>query len=118
MTPRKRQDTSLKINDPNHYESQEQLIKHDEKHELSDLKGDWGNIAILFFLYLLQGIPIGLAAAVPMLLQNRGASYKQQAEFSFAHWPFSLKLLWAPIVDSVYWSAFGRRKSWMVTNNK
>ena len=83
MTPRKRQDTSLKINDNNHYGSQERLVKNEDKHELSDLKGDWGNIAILFFLYLLQGIPIGLAAAVPMLLQNRGASYKQQVKISF-----------------------------------
>lgn len=86
----------------------------EDKHERSDLRGDWGNIAILFFLYLLQGIPIGLAAAIPMMLQNRGASYKQQAEFSFAHWPFSMKLLWAPIVDSLYWSRFGRRKSWLI----
>lgn len=29
-------------------------------------------------------------------------------------WPFSVKLLWAPIVDSVYSSSFGRRKSWLV----
>ncbi|XP_058460267.1 acetyl-coenzyme A transporter 1 isoform X1 [Malaya genurostris] len=86
----------------------------DEKHEPSNLRGDWSNIAILFFLYLLQGIPIGLAAAIPMLLQNRGASYKQQAEFSFAHWPFSMKLLWAPIVDSLYYNRFGRRKSWLI----
>uniref|UniRef100_A0A182M7Q0 Acetyl-coa transporter n=1 Tax=Anopheles culicifacies TaxID=139723 RepID=A0A182M7Q0_9DIPT len=89
-------------------------VDDDEKHEKSDLRGDWGNIAILFFLYLLQGIPIGLASAIPMLLQNRGASYKQQAEFSFAHWPFSLKLLWAPIVDSLFWKRFGRRKSWLI----
>ncbi|KAL1398566.1 hypothetical protein pipiens_008858 [Culex pipiens pipiens] len=34
---------------------------HDEdKHERSDLRVDWGNIAILFFLYLLQGILMGL----------------------------------------------------------
>ncbi|VDM95605.1 unnamed protein product, partial [Onchocerca ochengi] len=25
-----------------------------------------------------------------------------------------VKLLWAPIVDSVYWKRIGRRKSWMV----
>lgn len=62
---------------------------HSEQHEKSDLKGDYGNIAILFFLYLLQGIPLGVGQAIPMLLQNRGASYKQQAEFSFAYWPFS-----------------------------
>ncbi|XP_049809604.1 acetyl-coenzyme A transporter 1 [Schistocerca nitens] len=80
----------------------------------SDIKGDEKNIAILFFLYLLQGIPIGLTAAIPMYLRNRGVSYRQQAEFSFAHWPFSLKLLWAPIVDSVFSTRFGRRKSWLV----
>jgi MFS transporter, PAT family, solute carrier family 33 (acetyl-CoA transportor), member 1 len=62
---------------------------HAEHHEKSDLTGDWGNIGILFFLYLLQGIPLGVGQAIPMLLQNRGASYKQQAEFSFAYWPFS-----------------------------
>lgn len=60
-----------------------------EHHEKSDLTGDYGNIGILFFLYLLQGIPLGVGQAIPMLLQNRGASYKQQAEFSFAYWPFS-----------------------------
>lgn len=80
----------------------------------SNLQGDWLNIAVLFFLYLLQGIPLGLAAAIPMLLQNRGISYTQQAEFSFAYWPFSLKLLWAPIVDSLYVNRFGRRKSWLI----
>lgn len=89
-------------------------LASDGHHEASDLKGDWMNITCLFILYLLQGIPIGLAAAIPMLLQNRGTSYKQQAEFSFAHWPFSLKLLWAPIVDSLYVTTFGRRKSWLI----
>lgn len=55
----------------------------EEGHEASDLRGDRGNIAILFFLYLLQGIPLGLTAAIPMLLQNRGASYKQQVRSVF-----------------------------------
>lgn len=86
----------------------------EDKVDKPDVRGDRQNIAILLFLYILQGIPIGLIAAVPMLLQNRGASYKQQAEFSFAYWPFSIKLLWAPIVDSLYVRRFGRRKSWLV----
>lgn len=77
--------------------SQEQKLlnsnnKDEEHSEKSDITGDVGNIAILFFLYLLQGIPLGVGQAIPMLLQNRGASYKQQAEFSFAYWPFSSKL--------------------------
>ncbi|XP_017778202.1 PREDICTED: acetyl-coenzyme A transporter 1 [Nicrophorus vespilloides] len=78
------------------------------------LKGDGKNIALLFFLYTLQGIPLGLSAAIPMILQNRGVSYKQQAEFSFVNWPFSIKLLWAPIVDSMFSMRIGRRKTWMV----
>lgn len=86
----------------------------EERHEKTDIRGDRRNIAILLFLYILQGIPLGLIAAIPMMLQNRGASYKQQAEFSFTYWPFSLKLLWAPIVDSLYIKSFGRRKSWLV----
>lgn len=52
--------------------------------EPSDLRGDERNIAILFFLYLLQGIPLGLCGSIPMLLQNRGVSYRQQvSEFPF-----------------------------------
>lgn len=49
----------------------------------SNIKGDEKNILLLFFLYTLQGIPLGLSAAIPMILQNRGATYKQQVPLSF-----------------------------------
>ena len=78
------------------------------------LKRDRGSIALLVFLYILQGIPLGLAGAMPMLLQTRKVAYKDQAKFSLVFWPFSMKLLWAPIVDTAYFSRFGRRKSWLV----
>lgn len=87
---------------------------HRHRKHKSDLDGDRGNIAILFLLYLLQGVPLGLCAAIPMILQNKHVSYKDQAEFSFTTWPFSLKLLWAPIVDSVYNAKVGRRKTWLI----
>lgn len=82
--------------------------------EFEKLKGDRGNIAILFFLYLLQGIPLGLVQAIPIILTNSGVSYTQQAKFSLVNWPFSLKLLWAPVLDCIYWGKLGRRKSWLV----
>lgn len=85
-----------------------------ERSQLKGLKGDEKNIAILLFLYLLQGIPLGLMQAIPIILTNRGVSYKQQAQFSLVNWPFSLKLLWAPIVDCLFWPRIGRRKSWLV----
>ncbi|KAL4220930.1 hypothetical protein ACF0H5_019196 [Mactra antiquata] len=78
------------------------------------LQGDYGNILLLTFLYILQGIPLGLGGSIPILLQSRKVGYKDQAMFSFIFWPFSIKLLWAPLVDSLYFHWFGRRKTWMV----
>mmetsp|Transcript_8845 Transcript_8845/g.22264 ORF Transcript_8845/g.22264 Transcript_8845/m.22264 type:complete len:698 (+) Transcript_8845:234-2327(+) len=115
------------------------------------------NYALLIVLYTLQGIPMGLSASIPFLLQEKiqkltaaaaatagaasataavgsaaaagaissdaasaaaseaaRASYNANAIFSLCSWPFSLKLLWAPIVDAVYFKRFGRRKSWLV----
>eukprot|EP00297_Palpitomonas_bilix_P002662 CAMPEP_0113883738 /NCGR_PEP_ID=MMETSP0780_2-20120614/9790_1 /TAXON_ID=652834 /ORGANISM="Palpitomonas bilix" /LENGTH=622 /DNA_ID=CAMNT_0000871123 /DNA_START=378 /DNA_END=2246 /DNA_ORIENTATION=- /assembly_acc=CAM_ASM_000599 len=71
-------------------------------------------ILLLLILYILQGIPMGLAASVPLLLQSKGASYKEQAAFAIVSSPYSLKLIWAPIVDSVYVKRIGRRKSWVM----
>ena len=73
--------------------------KRNDMRRASGLGRDKSNIAVLMFLYVLQGIPLGLAGSVPYLLQSRQVNYKDQALFSFVFWPFSVKLLWAPIVD-------------------
>lgn len=78
------------------------------------VRGELGNVSLLLFLYVLQGIPLGLAGSIPLILQSKNVSYKDQAFFSFVFWPFSVKLLWAPLVDALYLSRFGRRKSWLV----
>ena len=85
-----------------------------DEHKKCDLKKDYKNIALLMFLYLLQGLPLGLNSSLPYILSARKVSYADQGTFSFAFWPFSLKLLWAPLVDSIYLKKFGRRKSWLV----
>ncbi|XP_064021318.1 acetyl-coenzyme A transporter 1 isoform X1 [Pogoniulus pusillus] len=77
-------------------------------------RAELGSILLLLVLYVLQGIPLGLAGSVPLILQSKNVSYTDQAFFSFVFWPFSLKLLWAPLVDAVYLRGFGRRKSWLV----
>ncbi|KAK6296405.1 hypothetical protein J4Q44_G00325470 [Coregonus suidteri] len=78
------------------------------------IREELGNVSLLLFLYVLQGIPLGLAGSIPLILQSKNVSYKDQAFFSFVFWPFSLKLLWAPLVDALYLTRFGRRKSWLV----
>ncbi|KAH9819931.1 acetyl-coenzyme A transporter 1-domain-containing protein [Melampsora americana] len=71
-------------------------------------------MVLLVVLYMLQGIPVGLAfGSIPFLLRAR-LSYSQIGLFSLASYPYSLKLLWSPIVDSIYLSQIGRRKSWII----
>jgi PAT family acetyl-CoA transporter-like MFS transporter 1 len=72
------------------------------------------NILLLMVLYTLQGIPMGLSASLPMILKEKGASYSELSLFSMVSMPFSLKLFWAPIVDSVYIPWVGRRKTWLI----
>lgn len=80
----------------------------------SDLPStDKRNFLLLVLLYFLQGIPMGLAGgSVPFLLKSY-LSYGQIGIFSLAAYPYSLKLLWSPIVDAVWSRRFGRRKSWI-----
>jgi MFS family permease len=74
---------------------------------------DRRNFLLLVLLYFLQGVPMGLAmGSVPFLLKKH-LSYGQIGVFSLASYPYSLKLLWSPIVDAVWSQKFGRRKSWI-----
>lgn len=113
-----RRDTSS--SDPDVEDEAEGLIQGSDSEERRyhrvrpGIHGELGNVLLLLFLYVLQGIPLGLAGSIPLILQSRNVSYKDQAFFSFVFWPFSLKLLWAPLVDALYFSRFGRRKSWLV----
>lgn len=75
---------------------------------------DQKNFGLLVLLYFLQGIPMGLAmGSVPFLLKNH-MSYGEIGIFTLAGYPYSLKLLWSPIVDAVWSPTVGRRKSWIL----
>lgn len=77
-------------------------------------RSDKRSVLLLTFLYVLQGIPLGLAGGMPFILTEKKASYHVQATFSMVTWPFSIKILWAPIVDAIYSNRIGRRKCWLV----
>jgi len=75
---------------------------------------DRRNFLLLVLLYFLQGIPMGLAGgSVPFLLKSH-LSYGQIGVYSLASYPYSLKLLWSPIVDAIWSQRVGRRKSWIL----
>ncbi|KAJ3415066.1 hypothetical protein HDV05_005592 [Chytridiales sp. JEL 0842] len=76
------------------------------------LIAEWGGIRMEH--NLLQGVPLGLTfGSVPFLLKSK-LSFSDIALFSLSSYPYSLKLLWSPIVDSLYFKSVGRRKSWIV----
>jgi len=54
------------------------------------------------------------ASSSNSLAELTKTAYNAQAIFALCSWPFSLKLLWAPIVDACFSKRFGRRKSWLV----
>lgn len=72
------------------------------------------SILLILVLYLLQGFNLGLTFSVPILLTSRGVTWKDLGTYNFAVYPFSFKLLWAPLIDALYFRRFGRRKSWLI----
>ena len=57
-----------------------------------NLEGDKIHVLLLSFLYFLQGIPIGLDLAIPLILSRRDVPYSEQAVFSISTYPFSMKV--------------------------
>jgi PAT family acetyl-CoA transporter-like MFS transporter 1 len=72
------------------------------------------NIIILTCLYLLQGLVIGLFLISLELKLKLHFSYSDIGIFLLCSYPFSLKILWSPIVDTFYIRSLGVKKSWII----
>ena len=57
---------------------------------------------------------MGVANSIPLILSSKKVSYSNQGMYSFATWPFSIRLLWAPLVDRFFFKKIGRRKTWII----
>ncbi len=71
-------------------------------------------IVVVLALYVLQGVTLGVVDVVPYYLTSFGATWKQLSILSFVMYPFSLKLLWAPLIDVLYIRRLGRRRTWLL----
>eukprot|EP00371_Babesia_bovis_P002033 XP_001610680.1 acetylCoA transporter [Babesia bovis T2Bo] len=74
---------------------------------------DFKAIVILLTLYIIQGIPMGIHLSLPLIIYNK-VSYSQMGNLSLTAIPLSLKLLWAPIMESLYSRRLGKRKCWII----
>lgn len=72
-------------------------------------------LVILSSLYFVQGLPAGFqATALPTYLYQAGVGKAALGYLGALALPWSLKVLWAPLVDA-YWSpALGKRRSWIL----
>lgn len=77
--------------------------------------GDTGNLILLFTLYAFQGVPLGLSLGSLNYIMKKSLTYTELGFFALASYPFSLKFLWSPLVDTKYVASIGRRKTWVVS---
>jgi len=51
--------------------------------EKPNLDGDWINFYLLIILYIIQGIPVGLSGALPIILQSKKmVTYEDQVSWN------------------------------------
>ncbi|WP_151981480.1 MFS transporter [Acinetobacter guerrae] len=70
---------------------------------------------LLFSLYWAQGLPVGfMTHALPVILRSQGVSLAQIGGFGLLMLPWSIKILWAPLVDRFGYSKIGHYRSWIL----
>jgi len=94
-------------------DSTKSLKEHDshkqEKHK--DIKLIVG---LLTVLYGIQGMIIGIVyETIPLILKSK-ISYTQIGIYMLSTYPFSLKILWSPLVDTYYFKSIGKRRTWII----
>ncbi|KAH9244049.1 hypothetical protein BASA81_018589 [Batrachochytrium salamandrivorans] len=80
-----------------------------EEEGKTDLSKDFGNM----FLTCCKEFRWAFHGQCAVLLKSK-LGYSDLALFSLSSYPYSMKLLWSPIVDSTFIRSIGRRKSWIV----
>lgn len=79
------------------------------------MQGKYRKIAVLFLLYLSQGMPFGFqATALPVYLREQGISLTAIGFIGVLAAPWMLKPFWAPLVDRYWFMSVGKRKSWII----
>ncbi len=70
---------------------------------------------LLFSLYWAQGLPVGfMTHALPVILRSQGVSLAHIGGFGLLMLPWSIKILWAPLVDRFGSAKIGHYRSWIL----
>lgn len=89
-------------------------VKDKTSDDINYLKRDIPQILLLLVLYSFQGIPFGLfLGQLPIIFKDQ-LTYQEIGIISFSTTPYTLKFLWAPLIEIYYLKSIGKRKSWIV----
>jgi len=72
------------------------------------------SLVLLFCLYFAQGLPFGFQNEISAFLRQAGLSLTKIGFANLLTMPWSVKALWAPLVERYGSERFGRRKTWIV----
>ena len=70
--------------------------------------------AMLIILYSIQGLIVSFIFQTLITILKKELTYSEIATLQLCSYPFSLKLLWSPLVDNYYIISIGKRKSWII----
>ena len=66
-------------------------------------------------MYWAQGLPVGfMTHALPVILRSQGVSLAHIGGFGLLMLPWSIKILWAPLVDRLGSAKIGHYRSWIL----
>src|SRR5512146_1908693 len=76
-------------------------------------------VLIVLFLGFSSGLPLALSGSTLLVwMREAGVDLKTIGLFALVGTPYTLKFLWAPLVDAMhaplFTRAFGRRRGWLV----
>jgi PAT family acetyl-CoA transporter-like MFS transporter 1 len=82
---------------------------------LFNIKTDFcWSIIVLIALIFQFGILLGYLISLGIYIQTLGSSYKQQAALSVIFYPFAMKILVAPFIDSTFIARLGKSKTYIL----
>ena len=72
-------------------------------------------LAVTFALGFASGLPLALTAGtLQAWMTVRGVSLQTIGLFALVGLPYTLKFLWAPLLDRFAWPGLGRRRGWLL----
>ena len=89
-------------------------VVNEIKKQQKFLGGDASRIIFLVCLYITQGLSFGfLGSSLPIILK-KNFSYSDIGFISWWGLPYTLKFIFAPLIDSKYSRYIGKRRSWII----